>query len=90
MGYQNSKYRDKLRSQRFSEPPGNLFSIFTNVVFTLSCMLYLTCVYSHIVFTRNQQKLIFFNPQKKKKSPNKLRRGLKSFDKVEEFIGKLE
>ena len=47
----------------FSGPPGNLFSILTNVVFTSSfvylCynMIYvITCAYSHIVYTKNQQK----------------------------------
>ena len=45
----------------FSGPPGNLFSIFTNVVFTSSFVQIhvITCAYSHIVYTINQQKIIF-------------------------------
>ena len=42
----------------FSGPTGNLFCIFTNVVFTSSFehIYVITFAHSHIVYTRNKQK----------------------------------
>ena len=60
----------KLRSQMFSGPPGNLFSIFMNVVFTSSFLhlCYNMCIllYNYIEYTRNQEKLI--KPKKTRKN----------------------
>ena len=49
----------KLRSQMFSGPPGNLFSIFRMVCLLHHFYIYvITCVYSYMEYTRNQEKLI--------------------------------
>ena len=76
----------KLRSQMFSGLPGNLFSIFMNVVFTSFLQLYvITCAYSYIEYTGNQEKLIKRkNPiQPKKTQPLPYKRS--DWDRV--FLG---
>ena len=56
----------------FSGPPGNLFSIFTNVVFTSSFvyLCYKMYIFSHCVYKKSA-KIIFFKTQKNPKKPNK-------------------
>ena len=54
----------------FSGPPGNLFSILTNVVFTSSFvyLCYNMCIFSHCVY---KKLLIFLKPKKTRKNPKK-------------------
>ena len=57
----------------YSGPPGNLFSIFTNVVFTSSFvyLCYNMCIFSHCVYKKSAKIINFFKTQKKPKKTNK-------------------
>ena len=57
----------------FSGPPGNLFSILTNVVFTSSFvyLCYNMCIFSHCVYKKSAKIINFFKTQKNPKKPNK-------------------
>ena len=65
----------KLRSQMFSGPPGNLFSIFMNVVFTSSFLnlCYNMCIFLYRVYEKsgkiNKTQKNPKNPIKPKKNP---------------------
>ena len=57
----------------FSGPPGNLFSILTNVVFTSSFvyLCYNICIFSHCVYKKSAKIINFFKTQKKTIKPKK-------------------
>ena len=56
-----------------SGPPGNLFSILTNVVFTSSFvyLCYSMCIFSHCVYKKSAKIINFLKTQKNPKKPNK-------------------
>ena len=57
----------------FSGPPGNLFSILTNVLFTSSFvyLCYNMCIFSHCVYKKSAKIINFFKTQKNPKKTNK-------------------
>ena len=57
----------------FSGPPGNLFSILTNVVFTSSFvyLCYNMCIFSHCVYKKSAKIINFLKTRKKPIKPKK-------------------
>ena len=57
----------------FSGPPGNLFSILTNVVFTSSFvyLCYNMCIFSHCVYKKSAKIINFLKTQKNPIKPKK-------------------